>query len=115
MSRWRKLGLLYGPNSQATKHIKLISHFSTPVPIHVEKDIYRIFYSGRDELNRSSVGAVEINIKEGTIVQEFSKPFLEFGPRGSFYSEGIKTTVIVTEADTEEVKKVEEGGEPIFK
>jgi hypothetical protein len=89
MSRWRKLGLLYGPNSQATKHIKLISHFSTPVPIHVEKDIYRIFYSGRDELNRSSVGAVEINIKEGTIVQEFSKPFLEFGPRGSFYSEGI--------------------------
>jgi hypothetical protein len=89
MRKWSKLGLLYGPNSQTHKHSKLVSHFSNPVPIHLTKDVFRVFYSGRDEMNRSSIGAVEIDIIQRTVLQEFHEPILEFGPKGSFYSDGI--------------------------
>jgi len=88
MNKWLKLGLLYTPKENG-RHPKLISHTANPLPILLEGDIYRIFYSGRDQYNRSSVGAVDIDIIEKKIIHEHDAPLFEHGPEGSFYSDGV--------------------------
>lgn len=86
--QWRKLGQLYDPQNHSN-HPKLLTHAANPLPIHLDSDVYRIFYSGRDKKNRSSVGAVDIDIIQKQIVQTFEKPFFEHGAAGSFYAEGV--------------------------
>lgn len=85
---WKKLGRLYVPTSDG-RHPKLLSHAANPLPIYLEDDVYRVFYSGRDERNRSSVGAVDIDIVQRKIVAEHDLPFFEHGPAGSFYADGV--------------------------
>ena len=89
--RWRKLGLLYDPLSRQSgdRHPKLLSHAANPLPVHIEGDVYRIFYSGRDNENRSSVGAVDIDILKRAVVRDHKVPFFEHGPPGSFYEAGV--------------------------
>lgn len=86
--KWEKLGLIYDPRVQG-RHPKLLSHAANPLAVHLEADVYRIFYSGRDQLNKSSVGAVDIDIIQRRIVIDHSKPFFEHGPKGSFYADGV--------------------------
>lgn len=86
--RWRKLGQLYCP-STANRHPKLLTHAANPLPILISDDVYRIYYSGRDANNRSSVGAVDIDIIKRKIIEEHKTPFFEHGPEGSFYSDGV--------------------------
>lgn len=87
-NRWRKLGQLYLPKSNG-QHPKLLSHAANPLPVHMEGDVYRVFFSGRDEQNRSSVGAVDVDIVKRTVLAEHPKPFFEHGPTGSFFSDGV--------------------------
>lgn len=84
--RWRKLGQLYVPPGT---HPKLRSHAANPLAVHLKDDTYRIFFSSRDEQNRSSVGAVDVNVEQRIIVTEYQEPFLEHGHVGSFYEAGI--------------------------
>lgn len=85
---WKKLGLLYAPKVSG-QHPKLISHAANPLPVHMSGDIYRIFFSGRDDQNRSSVGAVDVDIVQRKVITEHYTPFFEHGPIGSFYSDGV--------------------------
>lgn len=85
---WRKLGLLFCPQPEG-RHPKLASHAANPLPIYLAENIYRIFYSGRDGANRSSVGAVDIDILSGRIVQDHHDPFFMHGPEGSFFADGV--------------------------
>lgn len=85
---WKKLGQIYVPNV-ISRHPKLISHAANPLPICIAGDVYRIFFSGRDEQNRSSVGAVDIDIVQRVVVTEHFSPFFEHGSVGSFYSDGV--------------------------
>jgi len=87
-SKWQKLGLLYCP-SGIGRHTKLLSHTANPLPVLIDGDIYRIFYSGRDVDNRSSVGAVDVDIVKRKVIQEHSEPFFENGPQDSFYADGV--------------------------
>ena len=86
--KWQKLGLLYSP-SGASRHPKLLSHAANPLPVLIEGDVYRVFFSGRDADNRSSVGAVDIDFVSRKIIQEHSHPFFEHGPECSFYADGV--------------------------
>ena len=86
--QWLKLGRLYCP-PESGQHPKLHSHAANPLPVHLADDTYRVFFSGRDIHNRSSVGAVDIDIVERHIVQEHHDPFFEHGPLGSFYQDGV--------------------------
>jgi len=86
--RWAKLGRLYCPAVHG-RHAKLLSHAANPLPVHMDGDIYRIFYSGRDDRNRSSVGAVDIDILRRQVVRDHQQPFFEHGQDGSFYSDGV--------------------------
>lgn len=86
--RWQKLGLLYCPSGKDL-HPKLRSHAANPLPIHIEDDVYRIFFCSRDADNRSSVGGVDVNIVTRQIVMQHPEPFFEYGPKGSFYADGV--------------------------
>jgi hypothetical protein len=85
---WTKLGLLFCLPPGGL-HTKLASHTANPVPIHISDDLYRIFYSSRDLDNRSSVGAVDVDIVRRTVVHVHTHPFFEYGPFGSFYADGV--------------------------
>jgi hypothetical protein len=86
--KWIKHGLLYALPERGL-HPKLLSHTANPTPFHLHDDIYRIFFSSRDAHNRSSVGAVDIDVVTKRVVQEHDTPFIEHGPLGSFYQDGI--------------------------
>lgn len=85
---WEKLGQLYVPKGNG-RHPKLASHAANPLPIHLEHNIYRVFFSGRDEKSRSSVGAVDIDILKCQVIAEYNQPFFEYGPLGSFFADGV--------------------------
>jgi hypothetical protein len=84
--KWRKLGQLYKPQNI---HPKLISHAANPLAVLLSGDLYRIFFSGRDAQNRSSVGFVDVDILKRQVVYIHSKPVFEYGPEDSFYSHGV--------------------------
>jgi hypothetical protein len=86
--KWQKLGLFYNPVGENC-HPKLLTHAANPLPVLIEGDLYRIFYSGRDVNNKSSVGAVDIDIIKRKIIKKHYKPFFEHGPEGSFYADGV--------------------------
>lgn len=84
--RWRKLGQLYVPQPV---HPKLVSHAANPLAVFLHDDVYRVFFSGRDEQNRSSVGYVDVDIVKRKVVYLHDKPLIEHGADNSFYSHGI--------------------------
>lgn len=87
-AHWRKLGLLYAPTGSG-RHPKLLTHAANPLPVHLEGNVYRIFYSGRDALRRSSVGAVDIDIIRQEIVRDHWAPVFVHGEPGSFFADGV--------------------------
>jgi len=86
--KWKKLGLLFTP-PQTDRHPKLLTHAANPLPVLIDGNVYRIFYSGRDADNRSSVGAVDIDIVKKKIIHEHKTPFFENGPSGSYFADGV--------------------------
>jgi hypothetical protein len=83
---WKKLGQLYSPTYL---HPKLVSHAANPLAIHLEDDIYRVFFSGRDEQNRSSVSFIDVDIVKREVVYIHDSPVFEHGSADSFYSHGV--------------------------
>jgi hypothetical protein len=93
---WRKLGQLYAPQPV---HAKLASHAANPLAVHREGNIYRIFYSGRDGLKRSSVGYVDADITTVQLLEVGQAPVFEHGPVGSFYEAGVSIGNVYTAGD----------------
>ncbi|MDH4872496.1 hypothetical protein [Pseudomonas sp. BN515] len=83
---WKKLGQIYCPKAI---HPKLMSHAANPLPLLVEGDLYRVFFSGRDADNRSSVGYVDMNLATLEITYVHDKPAFEYGLDSSFFSHGV--------------------------
>ena len=83
---WEKLGHLY---ANPGLHPKLASHAANPLAVQIEGDVYRVFFSARDADNRSSVGAVDIDIVARRVVREHAEPALVHGPEGSYFGDGI--------------------------
>lgn len=85
---WRKLGVLYAP-AERDRHPKLRTHASNPLPVLLGGNVYRIFFSARDEARRSSVGAVDVDVVKREIVREHYDPLFQHGPDGSFFADGV--------------------------
>ncbi|WP_421657487.1 hypothetical protein [Leptothermofonsia sp. ETS-13] len=84
--RWRKVGQVYCPE---LIHPKLVSHAANPLAVWLERDVYRVFFSGRDRQNRSSVGFVDVDIEQRKVVYVHDKPVFEYGSEDSFYACGV--------------------------
>jgi len=83
---WQKIGQLYVPHGV---HPKLATHAANPLPVFLHGDVYRVFYSGRDEMNRSSVGFVDVDVVRGTVVYVPDQPVFVHGDPGTFFSHGV--------------------------
>ena len=83
---WKKLGQIFQVDNS---NPYLCSHAANPLAIHLENNIFRIFYSGRNKENKSSVGYVDINILAQEIIDYPKEPILVYGDANSFYSHGI--------------------------
>jgi hypothetical protein len=84
--RWRKLGRLY---EAPDIHPKLRSHAANPLAVHLRNDVYRVYFNGRDEDNRSSIGFVDVDVVQRRTVATCDAPAFVHGPASSFHSHGI--------------------------
>lgn len=84
--RWRKQGQVY---SAPALHEKLISHAANPLAVPLSGDVYRVFFSGRDATQRSSVGYVDLNVESGALEYVHDRPVFVHGAADSFYSHGV--------------------------
>ena len=91
--KWEKLGQVFRPEGQ---YNWVKSHAMLPTVDHVSGDIFRVYFSGRDEQNISRTGYLHIDINDPTKVIELSsEPIVDIGELGSFDDNGISPTCIV--------------------
>lgn len=91
--KWVKKGLIFKPEGQREW---VNSHAMLPVADHVSGDLYRIYFSGRDKLNRSLTGYVEVDINNPQEILNLSpEPVLGLGSLGAFDDNGVSPTWIV--------------------
>lgn len=86
MTSWKKLGLIF--NLQPISE-NIQTHASNPLAIRISEDVFRIYFSGRNSENKSSVGSVDFNMKSKAIVENSAKEVMKYGMPDSFYSHGI--------------------------
>jgi len=88
--RWRKLGLVYCPSGE---QYWLQSHAAVPIAEHVERDIFRIYFSSRNKRNESFTGSVLVDITRPQHILELSaSPVLSPGKLGEFDDSGAMAT-----------------------
>lgn len=86
MNTWIKLGKLYDP---IPIDDNLLTHASNPIPIKLKDDIFRIFFSGRNKNDKSSVGYVDIDILKKNVLNICDSSVFSFGNKSSFFSHGV--------------------------
>jgi hypothetical protein len=87
---WRKLGRVFCPAGESHW---LHSHAAVPTAEHMEGNLFRIYFSSRDEKNRSYTGYVIIDINNPHHVLELSQePVLVPGELGTFDDSGAMVT-----------------------
>jgi hypothetical protein len=90
---WRKLGHVFVPDGTRPW---ARTHAANPVAELVTGDRYRIYYSTRDAENRSSIGAIEIDLGEPTrVLSETAEPILPPGDLAMFDDSGCSIGCIV--------------------
>ena len=90
---WSKRGLIFKP---AVRFDWMVTHAAFPLAERIGEDLYRIYFSARDELNRAQVGYIEININEPQKVLYITeKPVLGLGDLGCFDDNGVMAEWIV--------------------
>ncbi len=95
MQNWRKLGLIFNPSGE---YDWMKTHAMMPVMDRIDDDHARIYFSARDERNRSQGAFIEVNLNDPFKVLSISKdPVLKLGQLGAFDDSGIMPTSIVTD------------------
>lgn len=93
MQKWIKKGVIFDYRNTKLK----TSHTSIPFADKIREDIYRIYFSGRDDYNRSFISHFEINIhKPENILNVSSTPVLIHGDIGTFDENGVMGSWITT-------------------
>lgn len=92
MQRWQKHGLILEPRYGKKWWV---SHGMCPVAEYREGDIFRIYFSGRDEFNRSLIGCADIRLPSGEVLYVSEAPILGLGELGCFDDNGVTPSWIV--------------------
>jgi hypothetical protein len=91
--KWRKLGRVFCPGGEKTW---MRSHASNPTAVQIDGDLYRVYFSTRDALNRSSITWVEIDVgRPNSVVRIAEKPVLNPGELGCFDDSGCSIGSLV--------------------
>lgn len=91
--KWRKIGRIIEPRFE---HDWMKSHTMVPTAENLEGDIYRIYFSCRDDLNRSLIVYADIDLNQPEVILKWSKqPVLGLGELGCFDDNGVTPSWIV--------------------
>lgn len=87
MQRWISRGLVFRPDSSRWW---MRTHACAPVPVHLGQTVYRVYFAGRDDENRSHVGWFDMDLERpDDILAVSQQPVLAPGPLGHFDDHGI--------------------------
>jgi hypothetical protein len=90
---WSKVGHIYAPDGSLPW---ARSYAANPVAEHIEGDHFRIYFSTRDEKNRSSIGYIEIDInRPAKILRVADRPVLTPGDLAMFDDSGASIGCIL--------------------
>jgi len=90
---WKKLGNIFQPEALFPW---LQSHAANPVAEHIKDDVFKVYFSGRDLYNRSSIGFFILDLASPMRILEISsQPVVEPGEPGSFDDSGASAGCIV--------------------
>lgn len=91
--KWRKLGLVWSPNSHSPW---AQSHATCPSPFLREEGTLRVYFASRDKENIGRIGYVDVNSENLTEVLMVSeKPALDIGGPGTFDDNGVVPTSLI--------------------
>ena len=90
---WHKSGHIY---SVTADNPLTQSHAQVPVAEIIDDSVMRIYYSSRDEKNKSRIFSVDLSSSSPyEVIQKTETPLLDLGPLGSFDDSGVMPTWIV--------------------
>ena len=91
---WVKKGLVINPQTDLWW---METHAMLPTAQHLVDDIYRIYFSGRDNDNVSHIGHADVHVggENITVVSYGSEPVLSPGERGCFDDNGVTPSCVV--------------------
>jgi len=91
--RWEKLGHIFCADGHSEW---MHSHAMIPVAERIDGDLFRIYFSPRDKLNRGHSAYLDIDMRHPTKVERLhDKPVLEPGALGCFDDSGALANSIV--------------------
>jgi len=91
--RWKKRGLIILPDYRRAWSQ---THCMVPTPFMLDYGLLRIFFSGRDSQNRSSIGSVILDLnQDGRIVENPPEPILTLGELGCFDDNGVTPSCVI--------------------
>lgn len=76
---------------------KLLTHAANPTAIKINDNIYRVYYSARDNKQRASISFIDISFenKEVKIIKISHQPVLEPGSIGAFDDSGVSVGCVL--------------------
>jgi len=90
--KWVKRGLLLKPG----EFDWMVAHAGLPFAEGLGGDLFRIYFYGRDNKNRSQIGYAEVNINQPKeILYITKKPVLALGSLGAFDDSGVMPSWVV--------------------
>jgi hypothetical protein len=93
MIHWQKRGLIITPQRGLAW---MVSHAMIPVAEQRDGSLYRIYFSGRDESNRSLIGHAELDINRPEAGARYARePALGLGALGCFDDNGVTPSWLV--------------------
>ena len=85
--KWKKLSVIFKASNQTPW---MYSHTAMPMAMHMEGDVFRIYFGSRTEYNRPSVSYIDIDInKPDSPLRISEKPVLTAGKPGCFDDNGL--------------------------
>lgn len=97
MMRWKKLGLVYGPDGSMPW---AQSHAMIPSPFRLDEKTIRIFVTFCDENGIGRPGYVDVSAQNPTKVFAVSvKPLLDLGKPGTFDENGVLVCSVIDAGD----------------
>ena len=93
MMRWRKLGLVYGPDGSLPW---ARSHAMTPTPVRLNETVIRVFVTFCDASGIGRPGYVDVSARDPRRVLKVSRsPLLDLGAPGCFDENGVLPCSVV--------------------
>ena len=92
--KWKKLGKIFSVDD--LNYYWMNSHAMMPVVEQIDENIFRIYFSPRDNRNRSRCASIDLDIFQMSLSNLSKVPILDLGDLGSFDDSGVMPTSIVS-------------------